>query len=133
MGEHWSFVFEQWLVILIFVAMAVGFWVRWSYFAYFWWPGGLWVDPSWGPQGCCGFVSSLPCGIVSVALYLSGSGAGDLEDGVSIWLGLLVLGRDVSGLFGTLSSDSCFLVPLHLGLDFLFDWSFPLKFRFCGA
>ena len=62
--------------------MAVGFRVRWSFFAYFWRPGGFHLGPAgrW-VLGCYGFVFPLSCGIVSVALNLGESGAGDLGDG----------------------------------------------------
>ena len=45
--------------------------------------GGLggfeWVGR--GLLGCCGFIFSLSCGLVSVALYYGGSGARDLRGG----------------------------------------------------
>ena len=72
MRELWYFVFEPGSVILILVAVAVGFGVRWNSSAYFWQPGvefrgGGGGRSSGGSRGgllgCCGFVFNCLVGL----------------------------------------------------------------------
>ena len=120
--EQWYFGFERESVFIILVAMAVGLEIRWNSSAYFWQPGEGGSGGSGGGGSLDVAVSFPPSsfGIVSVALYLDGSGSGGWWHpsclGCSLWCGMSWR------LFGTLRSDS-----------FFFYLSFPLKFGFCWA